>query len=340
MSNRQLGLSSLYATAAFVIIVLGLQAASSILIPFIFAVFLSIIVWPFMRWLVDHRVPYGISIVIVILTIIGILVVLGATVGGSINDFSDRLPFYESQLRIRLSSLIQDSSQQAYIAFINEQVSNFSPLALIGNLFAQIRGFLSNFILIIFTIIFLLLEASTLPKKIGIIFSINDSDPEFLNQFTHGVQRYLGIKTIISSITGMIVAAFTFLIGLDFPMLWGLTAFLLNYVPTIGSLIAAVPAVALAIVQLGISDAIIIGIGYFAINFFIGGILEPRIMGKGLGLSTLVVFLSLVFWGWIFGPVGMLLSVPLTMTAKIACSYSEKTKLIAVLLSGASDIKK
>ncbi len=340
MSNRQLGLSSLYAFAAFVVIVLGLQAASSILIPFIFAIFLSIIVWPFMRWLVAHRVPYGASIVIVILTIIGILVVLGATVGGSINDFSDRLPFYESQLRIRLSSLIQDSSQQAYIAFINEQLSNFSPLTLIGNLFEQISGFLSNFILIIFTIIFLLLEASTLPKKIGIIFSVSDSDPEFLNQFTQGVQRYLGIKTIISVITGLIVAAFTFLIGLDFPMLWGLTAFLLNYVPTIGSLIAAVPAVALAIVQLGISDAIIIAIGYFAINFFIGGILEPRIMGKGLGLSTLVVFLSLVFWGWVFGPVGMLLSVPLTMTAKIACSYNEKTKIIAVLLSGASDIKK
>ena len=117
----------------------------------------------------------------------------------------------------------------------------------------------------------------------------------------------------------------TGIFGLDFPVLWGLLAFLLNYVPSIGSLIAAIPAVFIALIQLSLLQALMIGLGYFVINIAIGGVIEPRVMGRGLGLSTLIVFLSLVFWGWIFGPVGMILSVPLTMTAKIALESSEKT---------------
>jgi len=329
----------LIGVAAFVVVILGMQAASSILIPFIFAIFLAVIVWPLMKWLVSKGVPNGLSIAMVILSIVGFLVILAASVGGSISEFSERLPFYESQLRNSLASLFDQTGQEDYLALLNQQIASLSPLALIGNFLSQIQSFFSNFILIIFAIIFLLLEASSMPKKIGIIFSVSDADPSYLNAFTYGVQRYLGIKTVVSIFTGIIVSIFTYLVGLDFPMLWGLTAFMLNYVPTIGSLIAAVPAVALALIQLGGSQAIVVAVGYFIINFAIGGILEPRVMGKGLGLSTLVVFLSLVFWGWVFGPVGMLLSVPLTMTAKIACGFSDKTRSIAILLSDAADIK-
>jgi AI-2 transport protein TqsA len=115
-------------------------------------------------------------------------------------------------------------------------------------------------------------------------------------------------------------------------MLWGLLAFALNYVPNIGSIIAAVPAVLLSIVQLGVLKALVVAAGYAGINMVMGSFLEPRFMGRGLGLSTLVVFLSLLFWGWVLGPVGMLLSVPLTMTAKIALESRDDTRWIAVLL--------
>ena len=127
--------------------------------------------------------------------------------------------------------------------------------------------------------------------------------------------------------------------GLDFPVLWGLLAFLLNYVPNIGSLIASIPAILIALIQFGPLQALMIAVGYFVINITIGGVVEPRVMGRGLGLSTLIVFLSLVFWGWIFGPVGMLLSVPLTMTAKLALESSESTASVALLLSAPKRVK-
>ena len=115
-------------------------------------------------------------------------------------------------------------------------------------------------------------------------------------------------------------------------MLWGTLAFLLNYVPNIGSIIAAIPALLLALVQLGPGAVLWSAIGYLVVNNLVGNVIEPRFMGRGLGLSTLVVFLSLVFWGWVLGPVGMFLSVPLTMTLKIALDSSEETRWIAILL--------
>jgi predicted PurR-regulated permease PerM len=126
-------------------------------------------------------------------------------------------------------------------------------------------------------------------------------------------------------------------IGVDFPILWGLLAFLLNYVPTIGSIIAAVPAVLLALIQLGPASALAVTGCYVAINIGMGNVIEPRYMGRGLGLSTLVVFLSLVVWGWLLGPVGMFLSVPLTMTAKMALEANPSTTWIAYLLGPAEN---
>jgi predicted PurR-regulated permease PerM len=119
--------------------------------------------------------------------------------------------------------------------------------------------------------------------------------------------------------------------------LWGLLALLLNYIPNIGSILASVPAILLALIQLGVGKAVIVLVGYLVINIIIGNVLEPKIMGRGLGLSTLVVFLSLVFWGWVFGPVGMLLSVPLTMTVKIALDSNEDTRWISTLLGSETD---
>jgi AI-2 transport protein TqsA len=340
MRDNRVGLNPLIGAAAFVVIVLGLQAAAAILIPFIFAVFISIIVWPLMKWLLSNRVPSLISVVLVILTIISVLAILATSVGSSISEFSDRLPFYENQLKMKLSALVDQSGQGYYLSLFNEQVNNLSPMELAGNFFSQLQNLFSNFILIIFSVIFLLLEASSLPSKMSIIFSKSGTDNSYLSEFTDGVLKYIGIKTLLSAFTGLLVTVFTYYVGLDFPVLWGLTAFMLNYIPTIGSLLAAIPAVALALIQLGGDQAVTVALGYLVINLTIGSFFEPRIMGEGLGLSPLVVFLSLVFWGWIFGPVGMLLSVPLTMTVKIACGFSEKTRSISILLSGLSDIKK
>jgi predicted PurR-regulated permease PerM len=144
------------------------------------------------------------------------------------------------------------------------------------------------------------------------------------------------IKTLTSLATGIAITIWMLILGVDYPLLWGFLAFMLNYIPTIGSIIAAIPTALLALVQLGSGYMVLVLIGYLVVNITIGNFIEPKVMGRGLGLSTLVVFLSLVFWGYILGPVGMLLAVPLTMILKIALGSSEETSWIATMLGSES----
>jgi predicted PurR-regulated permease PerM len=151
------------------------------------------------------------------------------------------------------------------------------------------------------------------------------------------VHDYVFLKAIVSAGTGVLISLLMWALGVDFPLLWGLIAFMFNFVPNIGSVIAAVPAVLLALVQHGVGVAAGVGVGYIAINLVVGNVIEPKLMGEKLGLSTLVVFLSLVFWGWLWGPVGMLLSVPLTVIVKIALEHSDDFRWVAILLGPSDD---
>jgi len=196
---------------------------------------------------------------------------------------------------------------------------------------------LTNTFLIFFTMIFILLEASSGRTKFDAAFGRSESSLERPRMFLQNLGRYLGIKTIVSLATGLCAGVLTWSIGVDFPLLWAMLAFLLNYIPTIGSIIAAVPAVLLALVQLGPGEAGATAIGFAAINVIFGNLIEPRLMGYGVGISPLIVFVGLVFWGWVFGPVGMLLSVPLTMTLKLALESDEGTRWVAILIGSERD---
>ncbi len=185
--------------------------------------------------------------------------------------------------------------------------------------------------------IFVLFEAVALPHKWAVMDSHAPNTQAF-KSFLKTVHSYLVIKSMVSIATGVLITVWLTFLGVDYPVLWGLLAFLFNFVPNIGSIIAAVPAVMLATVQLGLGTAAYTALGYVVVNVVMGNVIEPRYMGKGVGLSTLVVFLSLVVWGWILGPVGMLLSVPLTMIVKLACEANPKTQWIAVLLGPDIDV--
>ena len=201
-----------------------------------------------------------------------------------------------------------------------------------ANTLAGLSGLFTNVFMILLTVIFILLEASGFPQKLRT--ALRDPD-ESMGQFrsvTESVNRYLALKTVFSLASGVAIAIWLAILGVDFALLWGLVAFLLNYVPNIGSIIAAIPAILLALIQLGVGPALWTCLGYVVVNVVFGSILEPKFMGRGLGLSTLVVFLSLVFWGWVLGPVGMVLSVPLTMIVKIALESYDDTRRIAVML--------
>ena len=201
---------------------------------------------------------------------------------------------------------------------------------------SSLRGLLTNTFLILLTVVFILFETAGLPAKLDRILPDTSNSYQYLNQVLDDIKRYMMIKSLTSLLTGVLVAVWLWFLGVDFPLLWGVLALLLNYVPNIGSIIAAVPAVLLTFVQLGGGHASLAALGFLLANIVMGNVIEPRVMGKGLGLSTLVVFLSLVFWGWVLGLVGMLLAVPLTMTVKIALEGNEETRHIAVLLGPAS----
>jgi predicted PurR-regulated permease PerM len=207
-----------------------------------------------------------------------------------------------------------------------------AAMQLAASTLAGFGGALTNAFLILLTVVFILLEASSLPQKIHAALHHPGASLAGFERFVDNVRRYMAIKSAVSLMTGVVITTGLWLIGVDYPLLWGVLAFLLNYVPNIGSIIAAVPAVLLAFVQLGTLSALLSAALYVAVNMIIGNAIEPRFMGRGLGLSTLVVFLSLVFWGWVLGPVGMLLSVPLTITVKIALESSSESHWLAVLL--------
>jgi predicted PurR-regulated permease PerM len=152
------------------------------------------------------------------------------------------------------------------------------------------------------------------------------------------IQKYLGLKTAISALTGLLIGGWVALLGLDFALTWGFLAFLLNFIPNIGSIIAAIPAVLLALVQLGPAQAVLVAVGFIVVNVVLGNLVEPQLMGRTLGMSTLVIFLSLVFWGWLWGPVGMFLSVPLTMILKISMENSRHLKSVAMMLDSAAAV--
>jgi len=321
--------------AAFVVVIAGMSAAKAILVPFLLAGFISIVSAPPLFWLQRKGLPAWVSLLIVIIGVLLIVLLIAGLVGNSVRNFTEDLPMYEAKLRQQTSLMmgfIKKLGVDTSGLGLTEIFNLGAAMKLVATLLNSLGSVLTNGFLILMTVIFMLMEASSFPAKLRRVLGGPESSLARFDTFISTVKHYMAIKSLISLATGILVAIWLAILGVNYPMLWGLLAFALNYVPNIGSIIAAVPAVLLAIVQLGFLKAGLVAAGYAGVNIIMGNVLEPRFMGRGLGLSTLMVFLSLLFWGWVLGPVGMLLSVPLTMTAKIALESRDDTSWIAVLL--------
>jgi predicted PurR-regulated permease PerM len=334
-SKRSKGTQSLITVAAFVIVVAGMRAAEKILVPFLLSAFLAIICAPPLFWLRRKHVPTALALLIVIGGIMGIGLIMGTLVGASVKDFSAALPVYQTRLQEQTRGLIAWSGRIGLEISDQVLLEYFDPgaaMRLVAKTLTRLGGVLTNAFFILLTVIFMLLEASSFPDKLRVILGPTNPTLANFDKITNDVKGYMARKTLVSLATGICIAIWLAILGVNYPLLWGLLAFFLNFVPNIGSIIAAIPAVLLALVQLGTGSALLTALGFLVVNSVIGSVIEPRFMGRGLGLSTLVVFLSLVFWGWVLGPVGMLLSVPLTLTVKIALEGNEDTRWIAILL--------
>lgn len=328
--------------AALIVIAAGLKSAQAIVVPMLLAIFIATIAATPMFWFKARGMSNGLALGSVVLGIFLALGLIGALLTQSTSAFSAKLPFYQERLALLqgdVLALLASLNIPVDPEFIADALPLGSMLTLAGSALRSLGAVLSNSFLILLTVIFILAEAASFYPKLRAVLANPDRDLAHFGRITGTMNRYIAIKTTVSLLTGLLVTGFLWALNVDFPVLWGLVALLLNFIPTIGSIIAGVPPVLLALLQLGPAEAGLVVLGFFLVNTLIGNILEPRYMGQGLGLSALVVFVSLIFWGWLFGPVGMLLSVPLTMSAKIALEASPNTVWLARLLAPAQELR-
>lgn len=333
--NSHRGTRYLVIAAALVIIIAGITQARSVVVLFLVSIFLAILGAPPVLWLERKRLPSLVAVLLVMAGMITILLIAGALVGASLNSFSNSLPFYQTRIQEQLldfKALLASKGIAVTDRIFLDYINPGSVMSLTAGFLAGLSAVLSNIVLILLTVTFILLEVSSFSAKLRVILGYPLALFPHYKRFVTDIQRYMVMKTLISLSSGILIGIWLALLGVDFPVLWGFLAFLLNYVPNLGSIIAAVPAILLALIEFGIGRALLATAGYLAVNFILENMIEPRLMGRRLGLSTLVVFLSLIFWGSLLGLLGMVLSIPLTMILKLACESSESTRWLAVIL--------
>jgi len=328
---------ALLVTAAIVIILAGVKLSSVIIVPFLLALFLTTILSPLFLWLKKIGLGEMFSLIIIALILSFLISSFAILVGNSVQDFTENIPTYEVKLKSDLGELLERVNSFG-IHIPKEDILNlFQTDSLMRYIATTLKSFgslLTNSFMIILIVIFMLLEISQFAYKVK---QTNSNSLIQLTQISDNIKHYILLKALTSAATGIIITIILKMVGIHYAILWGLMAFMLNFIPNIGSIIAAVPAILMAIIQFNFTTATMVAVAYLIINIIIGSIIEPKILGKGLGLSTLIVFLSLIFWGWILGPAGMILSVPLTIMIKIALNNQENTRWVATMLGSVKD---
>lgn len=353
------GLKLVFLIACTVIVIAGLKAAASIFVPVLLAFFIATVSFPITNWLREHRAPRWLAVLLTVLVdfafLAGVVVIAVILVG----DFGDKWTgtgandpeSYKSLVEQKIgdvSLFIVDQLEKRNFENARETVDNYFRTKALDQLeqidFGQVwslstgvvgrvASFFGTSFFVMLMTIFMLTEARMYGRRLNAICEAKGPDFERLFSATRDIQRFLGIKTVISLITGFLAGFLCWVADLDFFILWGILAYALNYIPVVGSVIAGVPPTILALIVSGGPQAMAVATGYTAINVFLGNFVEPMMMGSRFGLSTLMVILSVMFWGWLWGPVGMLLAVPLTMLIKVAMLNSEDFRWLAVAMS-------
>lgn len=321
--------------ASFIIIFAGIMYAQSMVTQILMALFISIICAQPITWLQKKKVPQSLAITMVFIGIIAVFIGFGELISTSLSSFSEDAPKYEKNLQEMGESVLLIANDMGIKISTDEMTTLFDPskvMSLTAGFLGQLGGFMGNAFTIFFLVLFLLMELDSFSiKSLAIVKGSKDS-LSFFNAIGKNIRHYLSIKTMTSLLTGGLIWISLAIIGVDYAIIWALIAFLFNYIPNIGSIIAAIPAVLFTLVQLGFGGVIWTTVVFLVVNVVVGSVIEPKIMGKGMGLSTFVVFLSLLFWGFMLGTVGMFLSVPLTMAIKIILERNPNTVWIAILL--------
>lgn len=322
-------------TACFIVIIAGIMQAQAMIAQGLMSLFIGIICVQPIRWMESKKVPQGLAIAIVLVAMMSLFFGFGGLIGGSLTSFSKEAPQYADNLKEMGDSMITELNSHGIEISTDEFSNIINPgrvMSMTAGFLGQLGGFMGNALTIFFLVLFLLLEMDSIVTKIRAVVSDEKDTGEYLGEIMSNIRNYLSIKTLTSLMTGILIWVALLIIGVDYAILWALIAFLLNYIPNIGSILAALPAVLFSVIQLGPIGALWTTVVFVAVNMAVGNVVEPKMMGKGLGLSTFIIFFALIFWGFVLGTIGMFLSVPLTMIIKIILAHNPKTKSIAVFL--------
>lgn len=330
--------------AAVFIIIGGLKMASVLVTPLLLALFFSIVSSQPIAYLQRKGWPKWVSITSVMILFLGLSFVLGGILGNSIARFTQNLPELNNNLDHSFKQMVSLASASGFSLKGVDLIAAMDPgkiMDFTASTLNELGNIVGHFFLIFLLAFFMLIEMDDYAVKYRVILGFNKKTKKLLNihRIVRNIRAYLAIKTATSLITGLLIFTGLKIIGVDYAFVWALLAFLLNFIPNIGSFLAAIPVLLFVGVTSSGIDFFWTTLLYLTVNIAIGSFIEPRVMGQGMGLSTLIVIVSLVFWGWVLGPIGMFLSVPLTMTLKIILNSFPETQWLAILLGNERNAK-
>jgi predicted PurR-regulated permease PerM len=327
--------------AAVVVVFAGLKAAANVLLPIVFAIYLTIAVLPGLRWLCDHGLPRPLAIALVVASLGSALFAITGFVAEAVRTFSDGVTRYEVAFDDVVSELMAwTETFGLHYSGVTDLLAPADVMDLVGGTLTTLIGVFGRVILVMILVTFMLIEAAEIEKKLVVAFGRDGPLTSPRAQAARRVQRYLLVKFSLALVTGVLGGGACWALGVDFFVMWGLLAFVLDFIPSIGSILSAVPPSLVAVAQHGWGTGLGVALAFFVINLVIGNMLEPRLMGYEMELSPLVVVVSLILWGYIWGPVGMLMCVPMTVVAKLLFEATPETRWIAVFLGPPQEARK
>jgi AI-2 transport protein TqsA len=320
------------AIAATVVVLVGMRIGAPILNPIFFALVLSLLFSPIYSWLGRRGLPAPLALLVMLGGLTVILVGLFGFLTVSIDSFTGRIDQYTAQLE-GLTDRLQTQLDRLGLSAVDLSgiVDSGAIVGALGAALSGVAGFLGDLFLILMITLFLLAEGPALVNRLS--SSLARDNPQLAGITTVGrsVVRQFGLRALINVITGLGVTILLLILGVDFALLWGVLTFFLSFVPYIGLILAAAPALLLALAEFGVGRAVLVIVGMIVIDTLVENVLSPMMMGRGLSLSPTVVFLSFTFWIWLLGAPGAFLAIPITIFAAVMLGTFPETRWLASL---------
>jgi predicted PurR-regulated permease PerM len=296
---------------------------------------------PLLQWL-NQKIPTWMSFVITLIAIFAVFITFGLVLVVGINRFVSAIPAYTDQIQQMIADINSVLESLGFTQSDASAISGFvNPAAFleaIGNFLTGLIGTISDIVLVVILIIFLLLEAFNAPAKLLHEIKSGNKYLERIFKASGMLRSYVQFTTVVGLATGILDTIWFLLLGVDFAILWGILAFLLSYVPTIGFWLAAIPPTILALLESGPGTAALVFLGIILINGFAENVIKPKYMGEGLNLNPFMIIFSVLFWAAILGPLGAILGVPVTILFKeTVLEADDQYRWIARLMSSSKD---